>query len=232
MNSIGEIIQKYRKENKLSQQELSKKLGKAGIVVNNRTISNWEKNISEPNPSTLMETCRILGITDIYTEYFGSNPGNLLSELNEEGKAKAIEYMNLLIDSGKYANNQTSIIPIKRTIRLFDIPVSAGTGNFLDGEEYTEIEVGNEVPSCADFGIRISGDSMEPQFVNGQIVWVKQQLTLQAGEIGIFYLDGNAYCKKLENKKGELSLISLNKKYSPIIISQTSSFQVFGKVVG
>ena len=161
-----------------------------------------------------------------------SNPGNLLSELNEEGKAKAIEYMNLLIDSGKYANTQTSIIPIKRTIRLFDIPVSAGTGNFLDGEEYTEIEVGNEVPSCADFGIRISGDSMEPQFVNGQIVWVKQQLTLQAGEIGIFYLDGNAYCKKLENKKGELSLISLNKKYSPIIISQTSSFQVFGKVVG
>ena len=232
MNSIGEIIQKYRKENKLSQQELSKKLGKAGIVVNNRTISNWEKNISEPNPSTLMETCRILRITDIYTEYFGSNPGNLLSELNEEGKAKAIEYMNLLIDSGKYANTQTSIIPIKRTIRLFDIPVSAGTGNFLDGEEYTEIEVGNEVPSCADFGIRISGDSMEPQFVNGQIVWVKQQLTLQAGEIGIFYLDGNAYCKKFENNKGELSLISLNKKYSPIIISQTSSFQVFGKVVG
>lgn len=57
------------------------------------------------------------------------------------------------------------------------------------------IEVGEEVPDNADFGIRISGDSMEPQFVNGQIVWVHQQNNLETNEIGIFFLDGNAYCK-------------------------------------
>lgn len=117
-------------------------------------------------------------------------------------------------------------------IKLFDIPASAGTGSFLDSDDFTEIEVGEEVPTDADFGIRISGDSMEPRFINGQIVWVKQQETLLNGEIGIFYLDGNAYCKKIKDDKEGLFLISLNSKYNPIPVTDNNSFKVFGKVVG
>ncbi len=94
------------------------------------------------------------------------------------------------------------------------------------------LEVGKEVPANADFGIRISGDSMEPQFINGQIVWVHQQETLSTGEIGIFCLDGNAYCKKLKDDAEGLFLISLNIKYEPIKIKETDSFKIFGKVVG
>lgn len=111
-------------------------------------------------------------------------------------------------------------------------PASAGTGSFLDGENYTMLEVGEEVPADADFGIRISGDSMEPQFINGQIVWVHQQETLSTGEIGIFYLDGNAYCKKLKDDAEGLFLISLNTKYEPIQVKENDSFKIFGKVVG
>lgn len=117
-------------------------------------------------------------------------------------------------------------------IRLFDIPASAGTGSFLDGENFTELEVGEEVPADADFGIRISGDSMEPRFINGQIVWVKQQESLLSGEIGIFYLDGNAYCKKLKDDAEGSFLISLNNKYDPIPVTGNNSFKIFGKVVG
>lgn len=72
---------------------------------------------------------------------------------------------------------------------------------------------------------------MEPQFINNQIVWVQQQTTLEHGEIGIFYLNGNAYCKKLHNTPEGIALISLNKKYSPINIGEHDSFKIFGKVV-
>ncbi len=48
------------------------------------------------------------------------------------------------------------------------------------------------------------------------------------GEIGIIYLNGDVYIKKL----GEAELISLNKKYEPIQIGEYDSFRVFGKVVG
>ena len=231
MQSIGKIIAHYRKKNGLSQQDLSNLLGNHGYKLTNKAISSWEKDSSEPSASLLMLLCKLLGISDIYGEYYESNPNNPLSDLNEEGYAKTLDYIQLLKCCDDFVKKSADIIPFTRKIKLFNIPASAGTGNFLDGDDYTELEVGDEVPTAADFGIRISGDSMEPQFINNQIVWVQQQTTLEHGEIGIFYLNGNAYCKKLHNTNDELALISLNKKYSPIIIGESDSFKVFGKVV-
>lgn len=232
MRSIGEIIAEYRKKEGLSQNDLSKKLGLYGYTFNNKNISSWENNQAEPSFSVIMHLCKELHISDIFSACFGENPDNPLNSLNDEGKTKAKEYIELLKCSGMYTPTKAVIIPFRRNIRLFDIPASAGTGSFLDGENYTVLEVGEEVPSDADFGIRISGDSMEPQFINGQIVWVHQQETLSTGEIGIFYLDGNAYCKKLKDDADGLFLISLNTKYEPIKIKETDSFKIFGKVVG
>lgn len=64
---------------------------------------------------------RLLRNTDLYGEYYGVNPDNSLSELNEEGKEKALEYISLLVDSGKYALEKATIIPFTRMIKLFDI---------------------------------------------------------------------------------------------------------------
>jgi len=230
MHSIGKIIATYRKQNGLSQPALAKLLEENGHKITNRAISAWEKEISEPSASLFLLLCKVLNITDVYNDYFGYNPANLFAELNAEGKEKALDYIQLLIDSGKY--QKATIIPFLRKIRLFDIPASAGLGNFLDGDNFTELEVGEEVPENADFGIRISGDSMEPRFVNGQIVWVQKQEILNNGEIGIFFLDGNAYCKKLQDDEKGLYLISLNSKYEPIAITENQTFKIFGKVVG
>lgn len=76
----------------------------------------------------------------------------------------------------------------RSNIRLFYIPASAGTGNFLDGDNYTVLEAGEEFPAKADFGMSINGNSMEPQFINGQIVRVQQQETLLTGDIGTFQI--------------------------------------------
>ena len=230
MKNLGEIISTYRTKNHLSQTELSSILINNGFQIGNKAISNWEKGKAEPNASTLLFLCKLLGITDIYGEYYGVRPNNPFSQLNTEGMNKALDHIQLLIDSGKYQT--ATIIPFRRTIRLFDIPASAGVGNFLDGDNFSEIEVGEEVPEAADFGIRISGDSMEPRFVNGQIVWVQKQDILSNGEIGIFFLDGNAYCKKLQDDENGLYLVSLNSTYEPIPITENQTFRIFGKVVG
>lgn len=230
MKNLGTIIATYRKQNNLSQTQLSKILMDNGFKASNKAVSSWEKNTTEPSASLLLFLCKLLGITDIYSEYYGSNPDNPMAELNAEGTEKVLDYIQLLVDSGKYQN--ATIIPFRRSIRLFDIPASAGVGNFLDGDNYTEVEVGDEVPATADFGIRISGDSMEPRFINGQIVWVQKQDTLLNGEIGIFFLDGNAYCKKLQNDEKGLALVSLNSIYEPITVTKNQTFKIFGKVVG
>lgn len=232
MRSLGKIISTHRKKMGYSQIELSNMLGTYGYHLTNKAVSTWEKDVAEPSSSVLLLLCKLLNITDLYGEYYGENPDNPLSALNEEGRAKANEYIELLKISGMYAPKRAAIIPFRRNIRLFDIPASAGTGSFLDGDNYTVLEVGEEVPAEADFGIRISGDSMEPQFINGQIVWVQQQETLLTGDIGIFFLNGNAYCKKLKDDTDGLFLVSLNTKYTPIKIKETDTLKIFGKVVG
>lgn len=185
-----------------------------------------------PNAAQFLAACEILGITDIYETFIGTNPNNPMSELNEEGQAKVLDYIELLMQSGRYQKQSAEVIAFTRTIKLFNIPASAGTGEFLDNDDYEEITVGNEVPASSDFGIRINGDSMEPQFINGQVVWVEQMQELANGDIGIFFLDGNAYCKKLQITEHGTYLVSLNPRYDPIPITETSSFRVFGKVVG
>ena len=89
-----------------------------------------------------------------------------------------------------------------RTLPLYRLAVSAGTGELLDGTDYDTVEVGDEVSPNADFGVRIAGDSMEPRFVHGQIVWVHRQETLRSGEIGVFLYNGAGYCKRFERAPG------------------------------
>lgn len=105
-------------------------------------------------------------------------------------------------------------------------------GDALDGTDYDTVEVGDEVSPNADFGVRIAGDSMEPRFVHGQIVWVHRQETLRSGEIGVFLYNGAGYCKRLEHAPGRVELVSLNPRYAPIRVAEGDELRVFGRVVG
>lgn len=105
-------------------------------------------------------------------------------------------------------------------------------GELLDGTDYDTVEVGDEVSPNADFGVRIAGDSMEPRFVHGQIVWVHRQETLRSGEIGVFLYNGAGYCKRFERAPGRVELVSLNPRYAPIRVAEGDELRVFGRVVG
>jgi transcriptional regulator with XRE-family HTH domain len=116
----------------------------------------------------------------------------------------------------------------KRFLRLYDLPVSAGLGNYLADGGYSVIEVDNTVPYTADYAARVSGDSMIPRFVDQQIIFVHEQPALDEGEIGIFCLNNQAYLKKLESGY----LVSLNPAYEPIPVRDSDDIKVIGKVVG
>ena len=228
---IGVTLATYRKKKKLSQIELADKLTHYGINVSNAAISAWEKDISQPNTQQFLALCKILGITDIYNEFIGFNPDDPLARLNEEGKAKALEYIGLLLLSEQFQKQEATIIPFRRKIKWSLLASSAGTGEFLDDENFETIEVGEEVPEDADFGLALNGDSMEPRYHDKQAVWVQQTNSLSNGEIGIFYLDGMTYCKQLKDDKDGVYLISLNSKYEPIKGTDDSSFKIFGRVL-
>lgn len=230
--SLGSILASYRKkERKISQLELAEELTKYGVNVSNAAISAWEKDTSVPNANQFLILCKLLGITDIYNEFIGFNPDDPLAKLNDEGKAKALEYISLLLLSEQFQKKEATIIPFRRKIKWSLLASSAGTGEFLDDENFEIIEVGEEVPEEADFGLALNGDSMEPRYHDKQAVWVQKTDTLNNGEIGIFYLDGMTYCKQLKKDNSGMFLVSLNSKYEPIKITADSTFKVFGRVL-
>ena len=93
-------------------------------------------------------------------------------------------------------------------------------------------------PDVADieslFGLKIKGDSMEPDFRDGDVVIVHKQDNANEGDIVIAAIDNNdAVCKKFEKERGTVILKSLNSKYVPMKFNSRSDKQVtiIGKVI-
>ena len=123
----------------------------------------------------------------------------------------------------------SSSIGDKRTVLLYDLPVSAGPGVYLDDTTAEEIHIPhNEKTQLADFALRISGNSMEPKFHDGDVLLVQNTESVEVGELGVFILDGNGYFKKY----GGDCLISLNPEYGDILLKEYAEAVCCGRVVG
>lgn len=117
----------------------------------------------------------------------------------------------------------------KRSLLLYDLPVSAGPGVYLDDSTADTISIpDNEKTQIADFALRISGNSMEPKYHDGDILLVENTDSVEVGELGIFILDGNGYFKKY----GGETLISLNPAYGEILLKEYAEAVCCGRVVG
>lgn len=228
---FGAIIASRRRELGLNQAELASRLTARGLSVSNQAVSKWENGLTLPNAKQFLILCQTLEIDDIRGVFTGGGEG-LLRGLDKDGRRKALDYIQLLRDSGRYALRPREEEPARlRSLPLYSLAVSAGTGQFLDGEDYEMVEVGAEVPEGANFGVRVAGDSMEPQYHDGQTIWVRQQRSLMTGEIGIFLYDGSAYLKQLVARESSMALHSLNPQYEDIIISPELPLRVLGKVM-
>lgn len=231
--SLGEKITARREALGLSQQQVAEYIQRKGISVTNQKISKWETNYTTPNAYQFLALCEALNVSDVISTFGDTTTTTPLSKLNSDGQKKVEEYITILVNSGMFTNEvKEEKVIYMRNLPLYDLPVSAGTGKYLDESTCEMVQVGSEVSMEADFGVRISGDSMEPRFVDGQIVWIHKQDLLEDGEIGIFSFEGNSYCKKISLDDTGVKLISLNSKYEPIKIPKNGELHCFGKVVG
>ena len=96
MRAFGEILAENRKKKGYSQSDLVELLSREGIQVTTKAVSKWETNSREPSLHIFLTLCQLLDIEDIYEAFFGENPYNIMSGLNEEGKKKLIEFADIL----------------------------------------------------------------------------------------------------------------------------------------
>ena len=162
---------------------------------------------------------------------------NNISHFFNKEETELIKKYRKLDDIGKELINKSIEIELKRVnspkvqqkiynIQYYDMPVSAGTGQYLDYTNCSVLPLKEKPPANADFALSVSGDSMEPTFHDGDKVFVEETNTLNIGDIGIFYYDGDVYIKEY----GEKGLISHNEKYK--LIRGSENMRVLGKVLG
>lgn len=83
----------------------------------------------------------------------------------------------------------------------------------------------------ADFVIPIKGDSMEPDYHDGDLVFIQTSVDLNDGVIGVFNYNGEAYIKQLVIDKEQAYLHSLNPDYKDMPITPDIDFRIIGEVV-
>lgn len=162
-----------------------------------------------------------------------SNECNIIKKyrtLDEHGKKLVDNVLNL--ECERVEISAAPIEPISNIITLseFEQPVSAGKGVYLGDGSQT---ITREVPSTentrkADYILRVSGNSMEPEYFDGDKLLIKRQPNVEIGEIGVFVLNNEGFVKKYMGDK----LISLNPKYEDIIFSAYDNINCAGLVLG
>lgn len=216
-------------------QELDPKFVAKECGASKNTFGNWA-NGKTPVPEMLI---KLSNYTHASIDYLltGKEPTipteyqSLISsyqELSKDNQQLLQDIITSMIDI-QNANKKRSEIEYT-TIRHSLHKVSAGLGEALDDEDnWEDIEVVSTPESeMADFAITVVGESMSPDFHDGDIVLVKEQPEIEIGQIGIFICNNEGFIKEA----GRDRLISHNPKFDDIYPSENSEIICEGLVLG
>mgnify|MGYP001120871076 FL=1 len=237
--SFGERIRARRGELDMTRVELAALLG-----VSPSAVGNYETGVSFPKEEIMLRLFDSLE-TDpnaLFQDSFRYNK----QPLSPEEQQLLEGYRSLSILGRKTVRNMVEALcayraeaeaePAEpRVIPLYRSPAAAGYAAPAFGEDFDYIPVTGDVPPAAEFGVRIQGDSMAPFITDGSVVYVNRD-PLKAGDVGIFCVDGDIFCKQYyKDPAGIVYLFSLNRARADADIMLTSTggrtLVCFGRVI-
>ncbi len=189
----------------ITAYQLSKETG-----LSESLISNWKSGRQLPKYDSLV----------ILADYFNVSGDLLLGRERSTVNNVPISLKNETIKPNKKS----------KMIQLYLTRASAGTGNWLSDDvpyEYMTIPINSQTEK-ADFLVKVSGDSMQPKYFDGDILLVKSSPSIIENEIGVFVVNNEAYVKKM----GRGELISLNPSYQNVKLNDYDDVRCAGKVLG
>ena len=224
-----ETIEKIAKGMQISVEALIDKLDDDQEIQINSTPPHL-KSIAITNPLPDVPDLLTQQITDKVVQLTTPNKRIVLrtsEELLESQKADGETYR-------QRNEEETKINEVSEVIQLYsydyyDHPASAGTGQYLNDVRVERIELPVDID--ADFVIPIKGDSMEPDYHDGDLVFIQTSVDLNDGVIGVFNYNGDAYIKQLVIDKEQAYLHSLNPAYKDMPITPETDFRIIGEVV-
>ena len=216
--SIGDRIRKTRVNKGLTQQQVADSIG-----VTYQNVSQYERGLRIPKNETLLKIADAPGVS-VY-ELIGFNGANT----NDVPLA--------VLQQQLYQHKQSAFPSNVRPISSLHRQRVPLIGGVAAGEPIYDPEdagVYVESPVDADAAITIHGDSMEPTYKDGDVVYIKCRPDVPEGAVAVVFLDDEATLKHVYKRPTGLTLISDNTNYAPIMaeFNDYAVVRVFGVPVG
>lgn len=217
----------------------------ADLNLKYTTVRDWLKGITYPR----------IGKIELLANYFNINKSDLIEnkatttqpsdslleaitntarQLNTYNKKTVLRTSEELLEA-QMNTEEAKINEVSEKVVQFygydyyDHAASAGTGQYLNDVRVERIELPVDID--ADFVIPIKGDSMEPDYHDGDLVFIQTSVDLNDGVIGVFNYNGEAYIKQLVIDEDQAYLHSLNPEYKDMPITPETDFRIIGEVV-
>lgn len=226
--TFAERLKEARKSAKLSQDALAKKIGRT-----KSTISRWESGERNPKMFEMVELENALGIS-AETLMYGTSEikATTLSEINRVSSKLSEHRQEKVLD---FAQAELTDQNKENTIKLFPYNVqeklSAGTGYNYDGNGSYDVAYSDKEIDY-DFASWVFGDSMLPDYPNGDVALIKVCPFDYDGDVYAVDWDGQSYIKKVYKEEDGLRLVSTNEKYADKFAAFSEEPRIIGKVVG
>lgn len=230
---LCERIRFFRERAGMEQKTLAKLIGVTGNAV-----SNWENGRGRPDINLLPDICRALNVT-MYDLFDMEDPGIRYSAGEQifldqykqlsPGHRMAIDQMVDTLLKVQIAES----VPLIRRLTFYQKSLAAGVGDpsEIDDEGQPIFLYASREVDRADCVFTVNGDSMEPEYHNGDMVLVSRipdAPDLQLGEVGAFIVGNETYIKVYR----EEGLESLNPKYPIMHFHDAESVYLIGRVTG
>lgn len=188
-----------------------------------------------------------LGLSaDQVAERIGKNRATVYRYESNDIKSFPIEVLSPLADvlkttpaflmgwndspDGYYPDN---IIPVPEMAKI-PLLGSIACGAPILAEEHIEEYVDVPKHVRADFALTCKGDSMiNARIFDGDIVYVRQQATVDNGQIAAVLIDGEATLKRVQLYEDHISLEPENPQYRPLVYwgDEMNTVHILGKAV-
>lgn len=185
------------------------------------------------NNKTRSDICDALGFSyTTFSDWYNGNKYPRIDKIEMLANYFGIDKADLVEERLRYNQKSHGFrIPVLGKV-IAGIPIEA-IEEIIDYEEITE-----QMARTGDFfALQVTGDSMEPQMSEGDVVIVRKQEDLDSGQIGIVLVNGDeATVKKVVKKENGIMLVPFNSdKYEPWFYDQydieTKPVKIIGRVV-
>ena len=206
-NTFGETLKRLRKERKMSMEALAEMVG-----TSKQVISRYENGERSPKISMVKKLADALGVSIM--EISGEDPESKLSyrpDLFPQSVIKPLSSMH------------HQKIPLIGSVAAGHPIMDAEYDTFLDA------------PIDCDAAVKVTGDSMEPTYYDGDILYIKQQPDVNNGQIAVVFIDDAAVVKHVYHESNGVTLTSDNTAYPPMrfrFSEDAEYISIFGIPVG